>query len=109
MISLWVEAVGGGGGGGGGIAREAWWAAARAFDRATAPGPQRRWRRSPPGAGVVTVGAGDGLSVRELVEAKSISNFRVVKDNDAVDPATLACCSFHFLGSDSELSNGGGA
>ena len=47
---------------------------------------------------MVAVGAGDGLSVEELVEAKSISNlaFRlpptVVKDNDAVDPATLACC-----------------
>ena len=47
---------------------------------------------------MVAVGAGDGLSVGELVEAKSISNlaFRlpptVVKDNDAVGPATLACC-----------------
>ena len=49
---------------------------------------------------MVAVGVGVEFAGGELMEAKSISNlaFRLpptvqaVKDNDAVDPATLACC-----------------
>ena len=44
-------------------AREAWWAAARACDRATAAGPRwrrrRRWQHSPPVAVEVAVGVED--------------------------------------------------
>ena len=47
---------------------------------------------------MVAVGVGVGFAGGELMEAKSISYLAfkvpptVVKDNNAVDPATLACC-----------------